>query len=154
MNKIKIILIVAIFLSIASCNQKNSQEKKEETSDKLVLIDLGDSLTFNWNVSSDKVVDDSLLKEIKKDFKTKQAILIEKVNDRTLTNISICGSDQKFKKGDLAFLLLKEIMDIKYYKDLYIQVDLFTRECPYPDGLFTVIENQRSFIIERIKNLN
>lgn len=153
MNKIIINILTIILLSIISCDNTKFHQVVDDSINEYVLIDLGNSLKFNWDLSDEKIVNDLLLGNLKKDFNKKRILLISKIRDVTPTCITICGSNQKLKNGDLAFLLFDKIENVKYYKGLNIQMDSFIIGCQYPENFIEIIDNRRMFIVERLIKL-
>ncbi len=153
MKKIKSFIKLFLFsLWIISCGHKENNKQIVVSENKNILIDLGDSFKFNWDSDKKIVVSDFLLDEIKKDYNKKRNVLINKINNESSTNHMICGSNQKLKKGDLAFLLIDKIENIKYYEVFGIQMDTFITGCYYPEYLIKFINNERDFIQKKLRD--
>ncbi len=151
MKKINSFVKLFLFsLLTISCGNKESDKQPVALEKNTILIDLGDSFKFNWNSHEKIIIDDSLLDKIKKNYNKKRNILIDKISDKTSTSYIICGSNQKLKKGDFAFLLIDRIENIKYFDVFGIQMDTFIIGCHYPEHLIEFIDNERLFIQKKL----
>lgn len=141
-----------IFLILFSC-QKDQKNKSNGKTVNYQLIDLGNSLKFNWDLDKTSIVKDQLYEQTKKVYQNQKNILVHKIMDTSSTDVIFCNTLKTFKKGDLAFVLIDEIEGINYFTDLNIQMDTFTFGCSYPEDLLVVLNNRRIHISDAIYSI-
>lgn len=110
---------------------------------------LGDYLVY-WDISKETIIkDDNYFKILNNKGNIDK--IIEDISSTEVITNSICGKNKSFKKGDIAYIFLRENRLISDYKCLHRQFDVYS-SCVYPEQLLNYIEENREFVKNNVKD--
>ncbi|MDJ1501210.1 hypothetical protein [Xanthocytophaga agilis] len=158
MKKILYTSMFALFMSCSSSRSDISTDSvnvdtgyQVEIVNGIILIELPNGVSFNWDNECSRIVDDSLYRSLITTFSTKQHSTIKLILDTTITPARVCPFDKNLLVGDLAFLLIDKIKGIPYLKALDVRFDSFQADCYYPVSLFAYINNSRHEVYKKVE---
>ncbi|GAA0876020.1 hypothetical protein GCM10009118_24300 [Wandonia haliotis] len=134
-------------LNLNAMNQKGMESGK----DSIVLVQLVEDISINWNNQSYSIMEDELFSSVVAVFSKKQKRIIALISDTTISEAKACSIDRNLLVGDLAFLLINKIKKLPYFEVLGVQWDFLEDNCKYPFGLFDYINNYRNEVEKKVE---
>lgn len=147
----KLFFLLALLLNGSAFSQGRS---KIETTDSILLIQLTNEVSLSWNQNSSKIVRDKHYDFAQKTFPLNKNALIDLISDSIHTTAYSCGTDFPLTRGQLAFLLIREIKDLPNtgVTDIKYEIYHFTSfDCPYASIFFSEMYYNRHEIKEKVK---
>jgi hypothetical protein len=152
-------LISILFLCSLSCGSEQHQpeigvaqlERKKSISANIVKITFSNGESFNWDNTKSIFIEDSLYSKIVSSFKKDHSFLLEEISNVKLADAVICSCHRDVVLGDFAFILIDKVENIPFFDIVGVQCDYFEKGCPYPEGYFEAINNNRSIIKNKLK---
>jgi hypothetical protein len=118
-------------------------------SDSIVLIKIKD-IILKWDNINYTFIKDDSFEALRKNFKNHRDDIVSMIPDTSNTYAKICSQNKNLLLGDIAFLLVDNIITLPYADIFNVQIDVFYK-CSYPLGLFSIINNNRVEVKERVK---
>lgn len=112
-------------------------------------IKICEDVSVNWYVKAEYISHDSIFKFNRSRVEQIKAQLIDCVEDRTVLDLTVCGKTKPLRKGDLAYLLLKElkVMPKGCTEEGY---NTYKGMCMYPVGFMDHLEANREKIAAKL----
>jgi hypothetical protein len=101
-------------------------------------------------VKSEYIKTDSLFKDILSHKGELKPLIIDCVEDTTVLDLNICGKKNPLRKGDIAYLLLKELKEApkECIEETY---NRYQGMCMYPIGFLDYLEENRAELLKDLK---
>ncbi len=147
------LIIFHPFCYFSTTNLQGNQHCEMNQEDSIILIKLFDNVSFYWDNSTSRIVEDKHFKQVFDEFSINQKRIAALITDTTKTSAKICGSDKvkdNLLLGDLAFLLIDKIKKLPYAYVFNMQFDVLAADCEYPVGLYYYINNNRYQVMKKV----
>ncbi|NOQ70893.1 MAG: hypothetical protein GQ574_02760 [Crocinitomix sp.] len=144
-----LILLLSFIVFCASCADAPLEfepEKSQIETDSIivlenVLIELNESIQFNWDNSTSQIIEDDLWDRLKGSYENNKRALIHLVNNKEPTQARVCNVHGEISKGQMAFIVLDQMEDIPYAQVFKFQYCVVDPSCPYIGGLIESIDS-------------
>jgi|GEM_PF-6110003 len=114
-----------------------------------IQIELSPNISLSYYPSLEYFKKDSLYKEVEENYVKYREEIISSLQDTGLTDLENCAKSTPLRKGDLAWMLLRELKKIP--KDCSIRrFNIYKGMCPHPQGLLDYFEENRIAVAAEI----
>jgi hypothetical protein len=134
----KLTLFFGVFMSLSFSQSPQS-------------IEISKNVIIEWNASSEMLIKNNDYKRIAINFSEYSEEILEALSDTTLTRFKVCGKTTNLRKGDFAWMLLRELRMIP--KSCSIRsFDTYGGMCFFPVGLLDYMEENRQEVAQGLKD--
>jgi hypothetical protein len=138
---------MAIIIFIVSCSFGQAQKQNEKIKQDTIKVEFGNQFLLYWDCVNHKIIKDENYFAILENENNIFSIAHFITNQEIVCDF-VCSKDTALKKGDVAFLFLRENKFIEF-SCFGIQFDWFN-DCKYPAALLDYVENNRTFVFRRV----
>lgn len=133
-----------------SIGEKQNIIPFQRNNDKVYIV-LSEHVKLFWDNKNSEIIKDSLYRMVKRNFGQYVKEITTQVSDTRITPAQSCGVERNLVMGDLAFLLIDDIVGIPYFSALGFQWDTFDTDCKYPLHMFGSLELYRPEIKSKLE---
>lgn len=114
-------------------------------------VEIAEGLSITWDIKLEYLHQDSIFKKVKAQYDDYRPLLLAALEDTALTDFDVCGKQKKLRKGDFAWMLLRELGKIPPECSIRLY-NTYRGMCLYPVGFLDHFEESRREVAKEIRN--